>query len=496
MCGLFGVVGYKDKKTDAFTKMVRALGAESEVRGTDAGGLSYLSDKALNVVRNKGAISHSGVFDKLTQNRVVMGHTRMTTQGSATFAYNNHPFPSVKGRYAMAHNGVIWNDATLAKEYNLPDTKVQTDSYIVVRLLDHLHKGVVNFETLRSVAELLQGQFNLTFQTQDGIWIVRHNNPLEVLNLEAEGMIIYASTKDILVKALSKYFDTTDLMDYLIQRKATGPLGSPIKTNSGDILFIKNDGSIERGSFTPKAYTPTYPKGGYDYDDYYDYQPKKSKFYDDYEFDVAHNCWVKRPVTKTPTVLKDPLTTWHKDRKSALEKSALIFNGDETEVGYVFKHSTSGKDAYFSVLKGKTLIIDGEDVSIVHPLTNANPIKKPDDLFYYNQDDYDSFVKALELHPSLKKVKNTTKLADYHYPGIGDIAVEHIKLYLMYHTSEVLNPDDFYAGVAYPYSKAVTAVEVDRIVNAELDKLALFKTFDSLYTYVFANLSAMDSWAL
>nr|WP_243106064.1 class II glutamine amidotransferase [Butyricicoccus sp. OF13-6] len=39
---------------------------------------------------------------------VVMGHTRMTTQGNAQFNQNNHPFlGKVDGSsFALAHNGV------------------------------------------------------------------------------------------------------------------------------------------------------------------------------------------------------------------------------------------------------------------------------------------------------------------------------------------------------------------------------------------------------
>ena len=40
---------------------------------------------------------------------VVMGHTRMTTQGNAQFNQNNHPFlGKVDGSsFALAHNGVL-----------------------------------------------------------------------------------------------------------------------------------------------------------------------------------------------------------------------------------------------------------------------------------------------------------------------------------------------------------------------------------------------------
>ena len=61
---------------------------------------------------------------------VVMGHTRMTTQGNAQFNQNNHPFlGKVDGNsFALAHNGVLWNDKELQIEETLPLTSVETDS--------------------------------------------------------------------------------------------------------------------------------------------------------------------------------------------------------------------------------------------------------------------------------------------------------------------------------------------------------------------------------
>ena len=70
---------------------------------------------------------------------VVMGHTRMTTQGNAcSLTRINHPFLGhIDGSsFALAHNGVLWNDKELRMEENLPMTSVETDSYVAVQLLE------------------------------------------------------------------------------------------------------------------------------------------------------------------------------------------------------------------------------------------------------------------------------------------------------------------------------------------------------------------------
>ena len=58
----------------------------------------------------------------------VMGHTRMTTQGNAQFNQNNHPFlgHADGSSFALAHNGVLWNDKDLRMDENLPQTSVES----------------------------------------------------------------------------------------------------------------------------------------------------------------------------------------------------------------------------------------------------------------------------------------------------------------------------------------------------------------------------------
>ena len=52
--------------------------------------------------------------------------------------YNNHPFLGKCGEtsFALAHNGVLYNDRRLRCELNLPQTAIETDSYVAVQLLE------------------------------------------------------------------------------------------------------------------------------------------------------------------------------------------------------------------------------------------------------------------------------------------------------------------------------------------------------------------------
>ena len=136
MCCLFGIYAYKGGLTAAQKRrLVSALATASEDRGTDATGISYNSDGHL-VVYKRPWPAHLMRF-RLPENvRCVMGHTRMTTQGDEKKNCNNHPFVGTAGMpFALAHNGIIYNDKELRQERNLPDTNIETDSYIAVQLL-------------------------------------------------------------------------------------------------------------------------------------------------------------------------------------------------------------------------------------------------------------------------------------------------------------------------------------------------------------------------
>ena len=185
MCSLFGLIDFKEcLSTHTKNKILNTLARECQVRGTDATGIAYSFN-----------IPH-GV-------NVVMGHTRMTTQGNAQFNQNNHPFLGhVDGSsFALAHNGVLWNDKELRMEESLPMTSVETDSYIAVQLLEQ--QKTLDFDSLQAMAEKVEGSFVFTVLDKDNsIWFVVGDNPLCVMFYD--GFLLYASTQEILCKTLKK----------------------------------------------------------------------------------------------------------------------------------------------------------------------------------------------------------------------------------------------------------------------------------------------------
>ena len=253
MCGLFGFSTYGTSPIRDVAKLVNALAQESAVRGIDATGIAYCRDGRIQV--QKEALSAYKMNFKPPQAvRALIGHTRHSTQGSEKKNYNNHPFTGKAGgtRFALAHNGVLTNDEALKVQYHLPQTKIETDSYVAVQLIEQQHK--LNFDSLRHVAETVSGSFSFSIlDDRDNLYLVKGDSPLSILHFPKEKLYVYASTDEILYRALIE----TPLFE-AIKDKAY----EVIRVETGTILKIKPDGNLEQEEFAYQLYTG---KGWYDF---------------------------------------------------------------------------------------------------------------------------------------------------------------------------------------------------------------------------------------
>lgn len=204
MCALFGWLDYKGIVSDRLLKkLTQALANAAEERGTDASGIAYVKGGKITIFKRPKP-AHKIHFNAPNGTRAVMGHTRMTTQGNEKFNYNNHPFYGhADVNFAFAHNGVLYNDKNLRVEKHLPQTQIETDSYVAVQLLEQ--QGKLDFESLKSMAESVQGSFCFTALDENNtLYIVKGSNPMCLLHFAKLGLYVYASTESILKKALQK----------------------------------------------------------------------------------------------------------------------------------------------------------------------------------------------------------------------------------------------------------------------------------------------------
>ena len=242
MCSLFGwleyqaIVPYRVKK-----KLTQALANAAEERGTDAAGISYVHGNDV-VIFKRPKPAHKLHFSIPEGTMAVMGHTRMTTQGDEKHNYNNHPFPGFAGdtAFAFAHNGVLWNDKELRKEKSLPDTHIETDSYVAVQLIEKQDK--LDFDSLAEMAETVEGNFTFSVLDQNNdLYIIKGSNPMCLLHFPSLGMYVYASTESIMKNAMKR----VGLHKFAYER---------VETNEGDILRIDKTGELSRSEFEPRLY--------------------------------------------------------------------------------------------------------------------------------------------------------------------------------------------------------------------------------------------------
>ena len=239
MCALFGWLDYKHiVPYKVLKKLTQALANAAEERGADAAGISYIRDGKITIFKRPKP-AHKIRFNAPDTTTAIMGHTRLTTQGNQKFNQNNHPFPGHADKeFSFAHNGVLYNDVELRKEKNLPDTHIETDSYVAVQLIEQQKK--LDFNSLKNMAESVRGNFTFTvLDEENSLYIIKGSNPMCLLHFEALGLYVYASTESIIKNTLRKI----------------GMLNFPnvkIKTAHGDIIKIDKNGTITRSEFEGK----------------------------------------------------------------------------------------------------------------------------------------------------------------------------------------------------------------------------------------------------
>ena len=245
MCALFGWLDYKGiVPYRVLRKLTQALANAAEERGTDASGISYIQNGKVVIFKRPKA-AHKLHFNPPEGTKAVMGHTRMTTQGNQKFNYNNHPFAGHADKeFAFAHNGVLWNDKELRKERIIPNTHIETDSYIGVQLIEK--QGKLDFDSLKYMAETVEGNFTFTaLDENNSLYIIKGSNPMCLLHFESLGIYVYASTESITKAALRRL----GFHKYASER---------IDTVEGGIIRIDICGKITHSEFEPKKYRSRY----------------------------------------------------------------------------------------------------------------------------------------------------------------------------------------------------------------------------------------------
>lgn len=253
MCGIFGVLAKSTSLYDTrvLSPTLRRLARLSESRGKESAGFSFLNHhaKEIQVLRAPVAVSdmlNDKKFDRLlcdafytngssstdsgeTNPFVVIGHSRLVTNGTQLDDRNNQPV--IKGGVVGVHNGIIVNVEYLWEKYSHLKRSYEIDTEVMLSIFrHHLEKS---HSLKAAVAKTFQEIFGtvataLIFDDLRKVLIATNNGSLYVLTNHKD-ILIFASERYI----LSKLSEDEKLPDKI------GPLYiKQVRSNTGYIIDL------------------------------------------------------------------------------------------------------------------------------------------------------------------------------------------------------------------------------------------------------------------
>ncbi len=183
MCGIFAVKG-----RGAVKRVYEGL-RKVEYRGYDSCGIGVQKGNSIDLYRVVGYVenlSTTGVLEE--DSTLAIAHTRWATNGGVS-EYNSHPHKSASGRFALVHNGIIENDRELKEMYlSKVHFSSETDSEVVVQLLDYFSESLPTFEAFKQVVLRLKGSyaFVLIERGSNTIYFARSSSPLVISKVGSE----------------------------------------------------------------------------------------------------------------------------------------------------------------------------------------------------------------------------------------------------------------------------------------------------------------------
>ncbi len=248
-------------------RIVNCMFKLSESRGKEASGLALRFDKSIYVLKEPISSSkliktqqYKQLFNQTLKEQgydgaqlkaplVVLGHSRLQTNGLSEINTNNQPV--VKDGAVGIHNGIIVNDAKLWKTFPTLTKKYDVDTEVFLSLVQMFRaQGKSVVEAVRSVFENIEGSASVAVQFDDTNTLVLATNTgsLYLSSSQNEKILVFASEKYILEQILNQGF--------LKKLFGKGSI-TQVKAGQGYIvdldllkkhMFFLSDDAVENGS--------------------------------------------------------------------------------------------------------------------------------------------------------------------------------------------------------------------------------------------------------
>jgi glucosamine--fructose-6-phosphate aminotransferase (isomerizing) len=197
MCGIVGYIGKRDAAPILMDGLHRL-----EYRGYDSAGLAVARNSKLTVAKTQGKVRDlERILPEKIKGTIGIAHTRWATHGEPSDR-NAHPHTDARERFAIVHNGIIENAASLRAKLQASGVtfRSETDSEVIAHLLAAMPD--TEFEArFRAVLRLISGTYGIAAidaETPDYIVAARNGSPV-VLGLGEHEMFV-ASDQAALVR--------------------------------------------------------------------------------------------------------------------------------------------------------------------------------------------------------------------------------------------------------------------------------------------------------
>ncbi len=180
MCGIVGYIGPREA-TPLLISGLRRL----EYRGYDSAGVAVVNG-SLDVRKKEGKVDALAALleGQPVHGHVGMGHTRWATHG-APCDVNSHPHTSTDGRFAIVHNGIIENYASIKKRLLEKGYafESETDTEVLARFIEDVQKEAnLGFaEAVRQALTRVEGAYGIVAVSRDEpdmLVVARNGSPL------------------------------------------------------------------------------------------------------------------------------------------------------------------------------------------------------------------------------------------------------------------------------------------------------------------------------
>lgn len=191
MCGIFGLV---TKNSNAPQQVFRGL-SDIEYRGYDSWGIASAHDGCFKIIKKTGCLPKKVT---LPFSSLAIGHTRWATHGGVT-EENAHPHKDCLGRIVLVHNGIVENHVQLKQGLRNHTFCSETDTEVIVHLIESMIKTSPNFKTaVGNAFKKLQGMNAVVATNGQEIVACKKGSPL-VVGRTKDGFIIASDPNALLL---------------------------------------------------------------------------------------------------------------------------------------------------------------------------------------------------------------------------------------------------------------------------------------------------------